>query len=1070
MLKRITAWLNIYEKEIDLFLWSLALLFLVRSSGIILNNYAETAFLKRYGVEFLPIVNMLNAFATVVIMGVVFGLIRRFPGPKLLGLQFLFCGISVICLRLLIPMGFDTIYPLLFMLKAQYEALLAMLFWNLANDLFNTRQSKRLFPLITAGGIFGQVLGSFGTPWLAKAIQFDNLLVVYLLITTVGATVVWAMSARFPSLLMADTDDKTSAKTSESMTEQMRNIWPLLKSSVMIRVMILLTFMPNVAIPIMNYQFNYAIDSQFVTESGMITFFGYFRGILNVISLIILMFVGKIYGRWGLPVALMFHPFNYVLAFCAFLLRFDVVAAIYARLSTNVLRATINIPANAMAMGLFPESYRAMVRPFLRGPVVRVALILGSGLILLSDRLFHPRYLSLVALPFVLGWLAAPFLLKRRYTSILLDLIQQGQLDLKSMEADEISQLFRDRTTQNRLIDAFHKATPNKALWHARLLKQLHFPDLDRHLVKRIVELAPGDQETLTRLLSTNPDPEAVGVLNKLAAQGPSHVTRAILKAANRFESSAASLLDYGPFLSHAAAEIRAYAAAGLYKLSPQMHEPTILQWLQSDDQDIRLAGIVAAGATEDAAFAPSLMTNLGNGQAPRLVAAAIESLHQVGLHDLNQIVVRFLTHDNRHVRRTAMSAFHVVDKASLMTAIERLADENPKVRDVAAKRIAKGQFQDGKTLIKSLDHPNAHLREYIFELLNQLDIKDLDVYRYVSSQLEGAYKYLAEYQSTNELPPCAARDLLCTHLRQQCRHLVNRVLRVLAIQDRSGQLTIINRGLASPDRRQQANSQEALDDRLDHKLSSILLPLLEDASVNQKLAVGQRRFELPDFTDDTSALYKHLMLRDDDWVTVLLTLQLVAESEQSSVADRAVVQTLITDDNPHIRRLANRLLDTAVESPTAEEYVMVAALTLPDIILRLKSIEIFEGLSVGELAAVASATDEAAFESEQVVIRQGDPGDTMYLIIDGEVAVIKTQQDGSEIELDHINAGDYFGEMALFEQIPRTANIRTVKPCRMLVLHKQQFDEMVREYPQIALEICKVLSSRIRKLHQKMS
>jgi CRP-like cAMP-binding protein len=59
---------------------------------------------------------------------------------------------------------------------------------------------------------------------------------------------------------------------------------------------------------------------------------------------------------------------------------------------------------------------------------------------------------------------------------------------------------------------------------------------------------------------------------------------------------------------------------------------------------------------------------------------------------------------------------------------------------------------------------------------------------------------------------------------------------------------------------------------------------------------------------------------------------------------------------------------------------------------------------------------------------------------------------------------------MALFEQIPRTATIRTVKPCRMLVLHKQQFDEMVREYPQIALEICKVLSSRIRKLHQRMT
>ena len=92
-----------------------------------------------------------------------------------------------------------------------------------------------------------------------------------------------------------------------------------------------------------------------------------------------------------LPIALMLHPFNYILAFLAFLFRFDVFSAMYARMSTNILRTTINIPANAVLMGLFPESYRAMVRPFLRGTVVRIGLFLGSGLILFSEPLFHPR-------------------------------------------------------------------------------------------------------------------------------------------------------------------------------------------------------------------------------------------------------------------------------------------------------------------------------------------------------------------------------------------------------------------------------------------------------------------------------------------------------------------------------------------------------------------------------------------------------------------------------------------------------------------------------------------------------
>ncbi len=120
------------------------LYFLLTSSNVILNNYAETAFLKRYGVEYLPIVYMLNSIALFFIMGAMTGIMVRVPGARILSYLFVFCGVSVAGIRFLIPFDIDLIYPALFMLKAQYEALLGLLFWNLANDLFNTRQSKRL--------------------------------------------------------------------------------------------------------------------------------------------------------------------------------------------------------------------------------------------------------------------------------------------------------------------------------------------------------------------------------------------------------------------------------------------------------------------------------------------------------------------------------------------------------------------------------------------------------------------------------------------------------------------------------------------------------------------------------------------------------------------------------------------------------------------------------------------------------------------------------------------------------------------------------------------------------------
>ena len=147
----------------------------------------------------------------------------------------------------------------------------------------------------------------------------------------------------------------------------------------------------------------------------------------------------------------------------------------------------------------------------------------------------------------------------------------------------------------------------------------------------------------------------------------------------------------------------------------------------------------------------------------------------------------------------------------------------------------------------------------------------------------------------------------------------------------------------------------------------------------------------------------------------------------------------------------------------------MVNNLTISDKIMLLKGIDIFESLSVGELAAIASVAEVAYTPAGQIIIEEGTFGETMYLIIQGEVSVIKELGKVNEIEIDRIKPGEYCGEMALFEDVERSASIRTEMKCNFMVLNKQEFREIVREYPQIALEICKVLSGRIRKLHKKI-
>jgi hypothetical protein len=395
------------------------------------------------------------------------------------------------------------------------------------------------------------------------------------------------------------------------------------------------------------------------------------------------------------------------------------------------------------------------------------------------------------------------------------------------------------------------------------------------------------------------------------------------------------------------------------------------------------------------------------------------------------------------------------------------MGDASDQVHKLAEKRLETAAFQNPQLLIESLNTPKRKVREGVFRLLESLNIKDLDIFRFARSQLEKGYRYLAEEEGLRLLAESSGRDLLIDHLGHKRRILMEDILRVLATQDGSGQMRIIWRGISSEDPRERSNSLEALDDLMDSSLSGLMLPLLEDLSVSESLAVGKRSFDLPEFDSDINALCTHF-LTNQDWVTIVITLYLVA-SQGLNGFDKALLKELGMSENSHIRQMVQCMMDLEHCKIAEREDPMDTEISIPDKILHLRGIHIFEGLSVSELAAIASVTEVVVYPPDQVVIREGEPGDTMYLVIEGEVSVIKGQEEGPEIELDRISTGDYFGEMALFEGHVRSASIRTARQSRLLVLHKREFTEIVREYPQIALHICEVLSQRIRELHQKI-
>jgi CRP-like cAMP-binding protein len=111
-------------------------------------------------------------------------------------------------------------------------------------------------------------------------------------------------------------------------------------------------------------------------------------------------------------------------------------------------------------------------------------------------------------------------------------------------------------------------------------------------------------------------------------------------------------------------------------------------------------------------------------------------------------------------------------------------------------------------------------------------------------------------------------------------------------------------------------------------------------------------------------------------------------------------------------------------------------------------------------LAKLAARLQPLRYLSRAIIFNQGDVGDALYLVASGSVAVCATESaSGAERQINILNAGEPFGEMAMLTNDPRTATIRVEQDCEVLRLDRAAFMELVREQPSVALAIASTLS-----------
>lgn len=109
-------------------------------------------------------------------------------------------------------------------------------------------------------------------------------------------------------------------------------------------------------------------------------------------------------------------------------------------------------------------------------------------------------------------------------------------------------------------------------------------------------------------------------------------------------------------------------------------------------------------------------------------------------------------------------------------------------------------------------------------------------------------------------------------------------------------------------------------------------------------------------------------------------------------------------------------------------------------------------------------------YDTDEVFFHQGDPGHEMYILLKGRVRLFITSIDGADIPVMELTAGEFFGEMSLLENAPRSATIQALEECLVIMIDENNFEEVVAGQPALAFRIMKGMSNRIRQLNEELS
>jgi len=1028
--------------------------FFTIAMGLVAKTARDAYFLSRFDKSILPLMFLAIAIVISPILTFYTKLSKKLAARTVFMITCSIFAVSFIFLQAIMT-GY--VIPIAYIWIEIAVAIMIIQFWSYAGESFEPQQAKRLFGIIAGGGSFAVMLIGMTLKPYVKTFGTDELLFI-----SAGFLGLAFLFGNL-SIQYFKKDQTKGPKKPIKKAQKKKKMDPFI---VGIATIVALS---AIVTTLVDYQFKMIASATFPEETDLVGFFGTFYSIAGAASIIMQFFItGPILSRFGILLGLLILPFFLILGSTSILLAPVLLSASFAKFSDQTFKFTINSSSLELIWLPVPPEIRKVIKPQVSGTIKSIAEGIGGLVTFLLVKIIALPYLSIVSLGSIVIWLFTSFKVKTGYVNQLQTAIAKRQIDFEELNVD-----VQDAAMVKTIEETLSSNDEIKQLFALEIIEGLPLSSWKKTIKRLFNDGAP---EVQKRILSMAWDEESI-ISNE-----------DIIQAMNNNNSVSAE----------------ATIVVGRRKLKDALPDLENLL-LNSDNQDVSAAAAAAilqieSGPTDKAKM---ILNNMLDEQDDTTQATALKRLIYNNQILTNDKLKSFLNHNSEIISNVALNIAEKRKDESLVPAI--ISNLSIAQTSIQARQTLKSFSEELiNEQFKQLIESNATsrklrlgiirtLREYPNEdsielLISQLDNNDQDIYNTIVESLlaiarvnpinENKQNQIADEINTiaekvytlneclNMLPDDEHKFLMEDHLNNEIQNTLPTLLKLGVLDVPETPIETYIHTIKSGDPSKLPFLLEFFENVFSKNEREVINPLIEQLPLDERSKIGNLHFKsMP--TNFNQKLIESVYSPNKwesaialDYLLISNKMDVIKSLDWQKVPASNANQELITR---RIQKNGANLDFIPPERFKLDTEIISMYSTLEKTII-LKSVDLFKSIPAENLSRVAQITDEVTFDANSPIFAEGDYGDSLFIVVDGNVRIHKGTQ-----ELAMLGKGTCLGEMALLDDEPRSADATVTEDSTLFKIEQEGFYEVMGSQSDIMEGIIKLLTGRLRVANEKM-